>query len=289
MKLRTFTNRPLLCVEPSDSFDRAICLMEEHTVHHLPVVQDGRIVGMVSDRDILLAVGWRLEIERLAEGERIDMVGPRQIEDVMSRPPVCLSPDDSLDDAARLMAERRIHAIVVARNHQPVGIVTSFDVLQQHSTCGGPATNPRLLEPARLHMRTSVFMVGPRESLITAGRIMREKGIHHLPVSAGDSLVGLVSDRDLRRATGEEMVEDARAEASGEFYIGPTMVMEVMSRHVETAKEENTLQECLDRMVVRRIGCIPIVRDDRVVGILTDTDMMRILAQMEQQSRLNSN
>lgn len=281
MKLRAFTERPLRWVSPADSFDRAICLMEEHSFHHLPVVENGRIVGIVSDRDILLAVGWKLEIERLAGSDGRTVVGPRHLEDVMSHPAVCLSPEDDVSTAAKLMTERRIHAVVIASHHQPLGIVTCFDVLNQHAGEACPSTPAALLSPVRGHMRQGVFTIGPKDSLISAARLMREKSIHHLPVTVDGTLIGLVSDRDLRRATGEEMVEDAQAEATGEFYIGTTMVMEVMSRHVETATEEDTVLHCLNRMVARRYGCMPIVRGDELVGILTDTDLLRIVAGIE--------
>ena len=80
MNVMNYATLDVVTIAPSASIDRGISLMEEHGIHHLVVVQDGRVIGMVSDRDILISTGWMLSVERrtVAVGtEKGHVIGPK--------------------------------------------------------------------------------------------------------------------------------------------------------------------------------------------------------------------
>jgi acetoin utilization protein AcuB len=280
MKLSTIATRGAFTVAPGDSFDKAITLMEEHDIHHLPVVEKGRVVGMISDRDLLLAVGWKLEAQRHLPGKRRGVAGPTRLGDVMSQPVYCLAPDDTISHAARDMAERKIHAIPLVSRGTLTGIVTKVDLLHwlyDPPEAGGPAP-PVATRRVREFMQAHVFTVPPKEPLHNVARLMHDKHIRHVPVVADGLLIGIVTDRDIRRACGQERIEDEQAQAQGAFYIGPTTAMEVMSTNPRAIRADQTMREAAKIMTEWRIGALPVAEQDRLVGILTDTDLIHAVS-----------
>lgn len=282
MPLNRFTRPKVITVGPSDSLDKAIALMEEHQIHHLPVVEEGRPVGMVSDRDILIAVGWKLEIERSIGSRRKNVVGPRRVSEIMARPVVTIDPDAEIHTAARLMAEGRFHALPIVKNEVIVGVVTCSDLLCLYSSEGSSlSTSPRLDETVASRMHVNVQTIGPTEPLHVASRMFHDLHIRHLPVAADGVLMGVVSDRDVRRECGADAIEDEKAQAKGSYYIGATTVMDIMKTHVARGTETMTLRDAMREIVSNGAGCLPVLRGESLVGILTETDCLRLVAMVD--------
>lgn len=280
MKLGNIATHCVICLKPRDSFDRAITLMEEHGFHHLPVIQDGRVVGMISDRDLLLAVGWQLEAQRRLSGSSHDFAGPRNVSEVMSKPVVCLSPNDDLHTAARAMIEHSISAIPLTTGDALMGIVTKIGLLKALCETDPPIVRvDRLAEPVAGHMRHHVHTVGPQDPLHTASRIMHEKHVRHLPVTTEGLLIGMVSDRDIRQACGREIIEDEVAEAHGRLYASSARVLDVMAHRIETTTATTALKEAANKMLDAQIGALPVVSGEQLIGIITHTDVLRIISE----------
>ncbi len=278
MKLLNLATRDVITVKPSDTLDKAISLMEEHAIHHLPVVLNGVVKGIVSDRDLLLAVGWKLSGDRHL-GERGDrMAGPTSVSEVMVQNVVSLSPSSTVHEAACAMTEHRISAVPVLRGGVLIGVVTKLDLLVHVKDLAGLDSGLAVLnDPVEQHMRAKVFTVGPRDTVQAVIALMREKHLRHVPVVVGDTLIGIISDRDARRACGIERIEDQQAEETGELYIGPTGVSSVLSSQVRTITPKTTLLDAASDMASHHIGALPVVRDERLVGIITDTDIVRFV------------
>lgn len=107
-------------------------IMELGSVRHLPVVRRGELVGVVSQRDLLKASLSNV-MGIPAEEQSLFLEGVR-IEEVMSKPPVSIDPDASVQSAARLMADRKIGCLPVLEAGRLVGIITETDVLGYFAT-----------------------------------------------------------------------------------------------------------------------------------------------------------
>jgi acetoin utilization protein AcuB len=101
------------------SLETAHHFMREHAVRHLPVLDGGRLVGMVSQRDLLLV-------------ETLPDVAPEKItvEEAMSRDVYAASPDELLEVVARTMADRKLGAAVALERERVVGVFTTTDALE---------------------------------------------------------------------------------------------------------------------------------------------------------------
>ena len=120
-------------------------------------------------------------------------------------------------------------------------------------------------------MTRDVVTLSPQSTAAEALALCREKGIRHLPVMEEGRLVGMVSDRDLRSAT-PALGDPARAEALQKIRVWGVMVRDVLTAHPEDPIEQaaNTMRE-------KKIGCLPVLEADELVGILTSSDVMEAL------------
>ena len=132
MNVRDWMKHPVHCVKPLDSIQHARDLMEQHRINQLPVVVDGRLFGIITDRDVRDAFPSVFDsppfVTRRAKPTTAD---PRTItvEEVMTRNAIMVRPADSIAHAAVIMRRQRIGALPVAEGGRIVGIVTRSDIL----------------------------------------------------------------------------------------------------------------------------------------------------------------
>lgn len=124
LRVRDSMTREVITLGPEASASEAWSLCREHRIRHIPVVQDGRLAGMVSDRD-LRDVSPSSRDNRDAATLQWVRVG-----DMMTRSPITISPFDTIDHAAREMYARKIGCLPVVDDGELVGIVTSSDMMR---------------------------------------------------------------------------------------------------------------------------------------------------------------
>jgi CBS domain-containing protein len=127
-------------------------------------------------------------------------------------------------------------------------------------------------------MQQDVVTLEASDSLGLADDIMRLGRIRHMPVTARGRLVGVLSQRDLFRAAISSVLE-FRPGAEREW-LAKIQIREVMTPHVVTIGPSASMHEAVDLMLQKRIGCRPVVEDDRLVGLLSETDCLRYLARL---------
>lgn len=114
------------------------------------------------------------------------------IRDVMTPNPRTVSPNDSIQNAARLMRDEDTGVIPVVENGRPVGLVTDRDIVVRAVADGG-----QMDRPVSDIATTNLVAVTPEMSTREANELMREHQVRRLPVVEGERLVGMVSLGDL--------------------------------------------------------------------------------------------
>lgn len=128
-------------------------------------------------------------------------------------------------------------------------------------------------------MNRTLITVDTRASLRQAQRILDQRNIRHLFVMDGKRLVGIVTDRDLRKAAPSSKSPLTTSER--EEFMDELKVVEVMSRKLITASSSTTVREAAKVMVREKIGCLPVVDGKTLVGIVTETNLLEILVRGE--------
>ena len=121
---------------------------------------------------------------------------PSIVADIMSSPVATIDSEANVRDAALLMADRKIGSIVIERQGKPIGIVTERDMLERVvSLCRDPCETKM-----REIMSSPLVTISKDIGILDAMRKMRENGISRLVVMENNTLLGIVSERDIIRA-----------------------------------------------------------------------------------------
>lgn len=116
MKVRHWMIKELITVSPEDTLEKALQLMKLHSIRHLPVVEDGRLVGLVTESTI----------RQYARPEELG----RPLREIMILNPITVSPDTTVDAAARIIYRHKIGSLPVVEGDRLVGIITITDILE---------------------------------------------------------------------------------------------------------------------------------------------------------------
>src|SRR5262249_32266599 len=129
-------------------------------------------------------------------------------------------------------------------------------------------------------MNTKLYTVSPDDSVEGAVRKLQERGVRHLLVLANNELVGIISDRDLKRAMEPTKRKRRKMLNLGGlfFLLEPILVREIMTKNPMTIEPEVTAQEAATIMVTHRFGALPVVRKGKLLGIVTESDLLRCFA-----------
>lgn len=127
-------------------------------------------------------------------------------------------------------------------------------------------------------MQREVATLEAADSLDLADDVMRLGRIRHMPVVSGGRLVGILSQRDLFRAAVSSAMKMHRS--AEREWLAKIPVRDVMTGTVVTVSTGAPLAEAVQLMLDRRIGCLPVVDDGRLVGLLSESDCLRHLARL---------
>jgi acetoin utilization protein AcuB len=126
-------------------------------------------------------------------------------------------------------------------------------------------------------MSTKLFTVSPDDSVDEAVRLLQQRGVRHLLVLDGRDLVGIISDRDLKRALDSTKKKHKKMLNLGGTYflLEPILVSEIMTRNPVAISANATAQEAAALMLSKKFGALPVVKAGKLVGIVTETDLLR--------------
>ncbi len=117
--IESFMSTVLVVIDPRRSLGEASRLMRLHDIRHLPVVDRGRVVGLLSQRDVYL-------VETLSDSDPEEI----RVEEAMTPEPFVVDPEDPVHSVAHRMAEKKLGSAVVAHEGKLLGLFTVTDALR---------------------------------------------------------------------------------------------------------------------------------------------------------------
>ena len=127
-------------------------------------------------------------------------------------------------------------------------------------------------------MSTNLVTVPPSATLAEARTLMQSNGIHHLPVTDDGAIVGLVTITNVLAATDSFLRDDRNRIHANEIIVGDVMVKDVATVDVNASLRQAAL--FLEK---HQIGCLPVIDDDNLVGIITETDFVAVAINLLEQ------
>lgn len=128
-------------------------------------------------------------------------------------------------------------------------------------------------------MTTNLYTLSENDTLRTARLAMAEHRIRHIPiVDADNRFLGILTQRDVLALTVSSLADmDAEEREALDTNIA---LREVMSRNVLTVDAKTSLREAAGLMLERKIGCLPVVTGDYLIGILTEADFLKLVVHL---------
>ena len=115
-------------LRPEDTLDLANDVISLGRIRHIPVVEDGQLVGLLSDRDLIGAAAT--QIFGLKQKSKSALLKSVLIKDVMKKKVITVTSETKIGEAARLMADKKIGCVPVINEGRLVGLVTTTDILR---------------------------------------------------------------------------------------------------------------------------------------------------------------
>ncbi len=240
--------RDVVTITPEASLDTAARIMGEKHIGSLIVMKYGTPVGIVTERDLLSKV--------LALGL---FLGDEKVEEVMSFPLAGVSFTDKIKDVAKVMVRRK-GRLAVFNAGTLVGIITASDLIK--SLPDVPETEVKVDD----FMTKDVISADEKTSVITISRTMGSQRIGSVVITHEGEPFGIFTERDLLTgflATGKEMFTD----------VGP-----VCSQPIVVIPVGTSVHRAAATMALKHIRRLPIIRDEKLVGIITARDLVEAYA-----------
>lgn len=262
----------LVTVTPQTTLVDARQIIQEHNIRALPVVENEKLVGIVTRRGLL-----RLDLSFMNNDYSSLEVDPSTeiIGDIMTRNPITVNSDFRIPRAARIMLENKVNALPVVDNGKLVGIITNSDMMRFLI-----AEYPELKKsiPVSSYKTDEVVTIDTFTPLLEAHRLMGTKRIRSLPVVVEGKLVGIVTRTDLMSSSPSRLVSRYHQQASMDILTQP--VTKVMTEEVTTIHKDQSVVEAARTFLEKKFHSLPVVDDENnLVGIITESDIFLMIVQ----------
>lgn len=121
-------------LKPEDTLDLANDITSLGRIRHIPVVKDERLVGLLSERDLIGAAA--IKILGLDQKRKSALLKSVLIKDVMKTKVITVKPDTLIRNAARVMADKRVSCVPVVENGALIGLLTTTNILRYMERLG---------------------------------------------------------------------------------------------------------------------------------------------------------
>ena len=265
MQIKNLMSEDLITVDKDQNLSDALKLLRKHNVSRLPVTNNKELVGIISERDIANKLGSSKYESMPASRLHISSV---MVKDVLTVPQTM-----QLEEVAKLMLDNGIGSVPVMDGDKMVGIVSKADFV---TLATGIAFDKITVKEI---MTKDVTDVSPTERLVHARRVMLEAHVGRLPVIDDDKLVGMITSKDLMRA-----FIDFRKKVPEKYQksqIKEVLVEDIMSTNPCVVSKDMSITEVSEIMIKTGFNGLPVVEGTQVIGIITQTDILRLIEKLE--------
>ncbi len=258
MKIKEIMTKDIVYVSKNDDLKHVMNLMEKHNISKVPVMDDGKLVGIVTDTKIADKLGSLKSRGIPASRMHASTVMDKNFEPIY--------PEMSVKEILETVGKPGLTMLPVVENEILVGVVTKADLL--------PFIEGD--KKAREVMVAPVYSVKSDDRVVHARRILFDNDIARLPVVDEGEIVGILSDKEISFAISEIKRNYPLGRQS--HHMRELLVKEVMKTPAIVSNGVITVKEAAAIMMKNEIGCIPIVDNEgKIEGIVTRTDLVRLI------------
>jgi len=274
-EIMAIATRDVIAAPPSQSIIGAVEQMTNCGFRRLPVTDPGtgKLKGIITSGDIIDFMGggdkYRL-VQVRHDGNLIAALN-ENVRSIMTQKVETLAHDAKIRDAIEIIVGRKIGGLpITGKDDVLAGIVTERDVL------GVLGTEHSSLKVEDV-MATSLRVTAPDCPIASVTREMTKHRFRRLPVVSDDVLYGIVTATDLMRYLGSREVF-SRISTGQAVEVTSLPVRTLVAGELYTTTPEKSISDTAREMLNRNIGALPVIENSRLVGLVTEFDLVKALA-----------
>jgi len=271
-EIMAIATRDVISLPQTQSIMAAVEQMTTCGFRRLPVTDAGtkRLLGIVTSGDIInfLGGGDKYQLVQVRHNGNLIAAVNEAIRTIMTPQPEILKSDARIRDAVEVITRKKIGGLpIVDKDGILFGIATERDVLSVLAS----GRSPLHVEDI---MSSALRVTAPDCPIATVTRDMTRHRFRRLPVVSDDVLYGIVTATDIMRYLGSrevfsKMVTGNVAEVTG------LPVRNLIAGELFTTSPEKTINQVAQEMLRKNIGALPVIEDSRLVGLVTEFDLVR--------------
>ncbi len=270
-EIMTLAKKDVISIPPTKSIKEAAEMMIEHGFRRLPVTHPGsnKLLGIVTAMDILdfLGGGSKFDIIEKKHNDNFLAAINDPVKEIMSREVISISPKYSIKESVSVMTENGIGSLpIVDKEGKVVGIVTERDFAL---ALAGSLTNETVGEI----MIKDVITTTPGTPIESCSKIMVRNNLRRIPVVEEDKMIGIVTSTDILRFFGDKEMFASMTSNSG-LDVLKRKISEIVKPNISVTESYVKLGDLCDLLAEKNIGGVPVVDDDKLVGIITERDIL---------------
>ncbi|MFM5881965.1 MULTISPECIES: CBS domain-containing protein [Methanobrevibacter] len=277
--IMALATKEVISIPPTKSIKDTAKVMMEHEFRRLPITDpgSGKLLGIVTVMDILDFFGGGKKfniIEKKYEDNFLAAIN-EPVKEIMTRDLITLSTKVSIGDTLKTMLDNQLGAIpLVDADGKLAGIVTERDIALSLAGMAGKETVHEYMSP-------KVFTTTPGTPLESACKIMVRNGLRRIPIVGGEAdiskankkLLGILTSTDvIRFLNAKELFDNLNSNLASDVL--KITVSEIMVKDPITVEQTMTIGELCQLFAEKNIGGVPIIKDDEIVGIITERDVL---------------
>jgi CBS domain-containing protein len=276
-EIMAIATREVISIPPTSTIMGAVERMTWCGFRRLPVVDpgSGKLRGIITSGDVIdfLGGGDKFNLVSVKHGGNLLAAINEPVRSIMTQQLATLPDSATIDDAITVIVQKKIGGLpIVNPDGVLCGIVTERDVMKVLAT----EKVDRTVEEV---MATKLRVTEPDAPI---GKVTRELTAHRfrrLPVVSSDVLYGIITTSDIMRYLGTKKVFDQMVTGDVAEVMG-LPVRNLVSGKLFTTTPERSINDAAREMLEQNVGALPVIEKARLIGLVTEFDMVRALAQV---------
>jgi CBS domain-containing protein len=254
MKVKEIMTTKIITVDKDDSLKRVLDLMKKHNITKIPVLEEKKFFGLVTDNVIAYKLGSIRKRGITASRLHASSVTEKDI--------MIVPPEEEVKNILKSVGEPGPTMLPVVVEGKLLGVVTKADLL------------PLVKNKNQLHsiMQKKVHTVNVDDRVVHARHIMITENIARLPVLEEKKLVGIISDIEIAYAFAS--LKKAFSLGRQKHHLEELLVKDIMRSPVVWSNPSISMYDAAQLMLRENIGALPLIENDKLVGMVTRTDLL---------------
>lgn len=257
MKVEDIMTKDVITIDKDVNLKHVLKLMKKHEITKIPVVEDKKLIGMITDNLIAYKLGSIRKKGVPASRLHASSVTDKDIERI--------SPDTDIKTILKKVGKPGPTMLCVVDNDNLKGVITKADLL--------PLVESK--RQIREIMNKNIHTVSSDDRVIHARRVMIDENIARIPVVDEGKLIGMVSDNEIVFAL--EKLKRSFPIGRQKHQLDELLVRDVMKTPVVWTEPNMSATIAASIMIKKNVGALPLVENGKLVGIISRTDLLNTI------------